>query len=168
MRAVIYEDVEKVRVDDVPDPVVEEPGDALIRVTMSAICGSDLHFYHGKAPLIPGEQIGHEGVGVIEEVGDGVSKFRPGDRVVLSFNAVCGECWFCTHGQHSLCDDFKNLGAGMAAGGLGGTQAELVRMPGADLNLLKVPEGMDDERALFVGDILTTGVYGAAKTFLDA
>jgi threonine dehydrogenase-like Zn-dependent dehydrogenase len=162
MRAVVYEDVEKVRVDDVPDPVVEEPGDALVRVTMSAICGSDLHFYHGKAPLIPGEQIGHEGVGVVEEVGDGVSKFRPGDRVVLSFNAVCGECWFCTHGQHSLCDDFKNLGAGMAAGGLGGTQAELVRMPGADLNLLKVPEGMEDERALFVGDILTTGVYGAA------
>jgi threonine dehydrogenase-like Zn-dependent dehydrogenase len=162
MRAVVYEDVEKVRVDDVPDPVVEEPGDALVRVTMSAICGSDLHFYHGKAPLIPGEQIGHEGVGVVEEVGDGVSKFHPGDRVVLSFNAVCGECWFCTHGQHSLCDDFKNLGAGMAAGGLGGTQAELVRMPGADLNLLKVPEGMEDERALFVGDILTTGVYGAA------
>jgi threonine dehydrogenase-like Zn-dependent dehydrogenase len=162
MRAVVYEDVEKVRVDDVPDPVVEEPGDALVRVTMSAICGSDLHFYHGKAPLIPGEQIGHEGVGVVEEVGDGVSRFQPGDRVVLSFNAVCGECWFCTHGQHSLCDDFKNLGAGMAAGGLGGTQAELVRMPGADLNLLKVPEGMEDERALFVGDILTTGVYGAA------
>jgi threonine dehydrogenase-like Zn-dependent dehydrogenase len=162
MRAVVYEDVEKVRVDDVPDPVVEEPGDALVRVTMSAICGSDLHFYHGKAPLIPGEQIGHEGVGVVQEVGDGVSKFRPGDRVVLSFNAVCGECWFCTHGQHSLCDDFKNLGAGMAAGGLGGTQAELVRMPGADLNLLRVPEGMEDERALFVGDILTTGVYGAA------
>jgi threonine dehydrogenase-like Zn-dependent dehydrogenase len=162
MRAVVYEDVEKVRVDEVPDPVVEEPGDALIRVTMSAICGSDLHFYHGKAPLIPGEQIGHEGVGVVQEVGDAVSKFHPGDRVVLSFNAVCGECWFCTHGQHSLCDDFKNLGAGMAAGGLGGTQAELVRMPGADLNLLKVPEGMEDERALFVGDILTTGVYGAA------
>jgi threonine dehydrogenase-like Zn-dependent dehydrogenase len=161
MKAVVYEDVEKLRVDEVPDPSVEEPGDAIVRVTLSAICGSDLHFYHGKAPLFPGEQIGHEGAGVIEEVGDGVSKFRPGDRVVLSFNAVCGECWFCTHGQHSLCDDFKNLGAGMAAGGLGGTQAELVRMPNADLNLLRIPEGMEDERALFVGDILTTGVYGA-------
>lgn len=161
MRAVVFEDVEKVRVDDVPEPTLEEPGDAVVRVTMSAICGSDLHFYHGKAPLIPGEQIGHEGVGVVEEVGEGVSKFRPGDRVVLSFNAVCGECWFCTHGQHSLCDDFKNLGAGMTGGGLGGTQAELVRMPNADLNLLKIPEGMEDERALFVGDILTTAVYGA-------
>jgi threonine dehydrogenase-like Zn-dependent dehydrogenase len=161
MKAVVYEDVEKVRVDEVPDPSVEERGDAVVGVTIAAICGSDLHFYHGKAPLFPGEQIGHEGAGVVQEVGEGVSRFRPGDRVVLSFNAVCGECWFCTHGQHSLCDDFKNLGAGISAGGLGGTQAELVRMPNADLNLLKIPEDMEDERALFVGDILTTGVYGA-------
>ena len=161
MRAVVYEDVQKVRVEEVPDPEIEETNDAVVRVTTAAICGSDLHFYNGKAPLFPGEQIGHEGVGVVEAVGDGVTRFSPGDRVVVAFNAVCGECWFCKHGQHSLCDEFKNLGAGEAAGSLGGTQAELVRMPNADLNLLKVPEGMEDERALFVGDILTTGVYGA-------
>ena len=162
MRAVVFEEVDRVRVDDVPTPSVEEPGDAVVRVTTAAICGSDLHFYHGKAPLLPGEQIGHEGVGVVEQVGGAVEKFAPGDRVVLAFNAVCGDCWFCLHGQHSLCEDFKNLGAGTAAGGMGGTQAELVRIPNADLNLLKIPKGMDDERAIFVGDVLTTGYYGAA------
>src|SRR5919109_3820954 len=162
MRAVVFEEVDRVRVDDVPNPSVEEPGDAVVRVTTAAICGSDLHFYHGKAPLLPGEQIGHEGVGVVEQVGGAVEKFAPGDRVVLAFNAVCGDCWFCLHGQHSLCEDFKNLGAGTAAGGMGGTQAELVRIPDADLNLLKIPKGMDDERAIFVGDVLTTGYYGAA------
>jgi threonine dehydrogenase-like Zn-dependent dehydrogenase len=142
MRAVVYEDLEKVRVDDLPDPKVEEPGDALIRVTVSAICGSDLHFYHGKAPLMPGDLLGHEGVGVVEEVGEEVERFSPGDRVVIAFNIVCGHCWFCTHGQHSLCEEFRNLGAGMFGGDLGGTQAERVRIPNADVNLLKVPEGM--------------------------
>ena len=167
MKAVVFEDVEKVRVDDVPEPSVEEPTDAVVRVTASAICGSDLHFYHGKAPLFPGEQLGHEGVGVVEEVGDGVDRVRSGDRVVVAFNAVCGECWFCLHGQHSLCEDFRNLGAGAAGGDLGGTQAERVRVPNADVNLLAVPDGVSDDQALFVGDILTTGVYGAAIAGID-
>ena len=162
MRAVVYEDVGKVRVDDIDEPTIEEPTDAIVRVTSSAICGSDLHFFHGKAPMAPGEQLGHEGVGVVESAGKGVGKVRQGDRVVIAFNIVCGECWFCQHEQHSLCESFANLGAGMAADSPGGTQAELVRVPNADVNLLKVPEGMDDERALFVGDILTTGYYGAA------
>lgn len=161
MKAVVFEDVGKVRVDDVDDPRVEEPTDAVVRITRAAICGSDLHFFHGKAPLFPGEQLGHEGVGVVEETGDRVKAVGPGDRVVLSFHADCGECWFCQHGQHSLCEDFRNLGAGEAGGGLGGTQAERVRVPNADLNLLPVPEDVSDERALFVGDILTTGYYGA-------
>ena len=162
MRAVVYEDVGKVRVDDIDEPTIEEPTDAIVRVTSSAICGSDLHFFHGKAPMAPGEQLGHEGVGVVESAGEGVGKVGQGDRVVIAFNIVCGECWFCQHEQHSLCESFANLGAGMAADSPGGTQAELVRVPNADVNLLKVPEGMDDERALFVGDILTTGYYGAA------
>ncbi|MGH2723880.1 MAG: alcohol dehydrogenase catalytic domain-containing protein [Actinomycetota bacterium] len=168
MRAVVYEDVEKVRVDEVPEPAIEEPTDVILRVTISAICGSDLHFYHGKAPLFPGEQLGHEGVGVVEEAGDAVKKVKPGDRVVVAFNAVCGECWFCTHGQHSLCEDFRNLGAGAAGGDLGGTQAERVRVPNADVNLLPVPDGVSDERAVFVGDILTTGYYGAAISGIGA
>src|SRR5919108_94936 len=87
MRAVVFEEVDRVRVDDVPNPSVEEPGDAVVRVTTAAICGSDLHFYDGKAPLLPGEQIGHEGVGVVEQVGGAAEKFAPGDRVVLAFNA---------------------------------------------------------------------------------
>ncbi|HEX2030548.1 MAG TPA: alcohol dehydrogenase catalytic domain-containing protein [Actinomycetota bacterium] len=162
MKAVVYEDIGKVRVDEVPEPEVEERGDAIVRITRAAICGSDLHFFHGKAPLFPGEQLGHEGVGVVEQVGDGVTGPKTGDRVVVSFHAACGECWFCRHGQHSLCEEFRNLGAGEAGGGLGGTQAERVRIPNADLNALPVPDDVSDERALFVGDILTTGYYGAA------
>ena len=162
MRAVVFEDVGVVRVDEIDEPKVEEPTDAVVRVTMSAICGSDLHWYHGKAPMAPGEQLGHEGVGVVEAVGDQVSGFAQGDRVAIAFNLVCGECWFCKQGQTSLCESFRNLGAGMAADSPGGTQAELVRIPNADVNLLKIPEGMDDESAVFIGDILTTGYYGAA------
>ncbi len=162
MRAVVYEDVEKVRVDDIEDPEIEDPTDAIVRITTSAICGSDLHWYHGKAPMLPGEQLGHEGVGVVERVGEAVRRFEEGDRVVISFNIVCGECWFCLRGQNSLCERFRNLGAGMAGESPGGTQAELVRIPTADVNLLAIPEGMEDDRAVFVGDILTTAYYGAA------
>jgi threonine dehydrogenase-like Zn-dependent dehydrogenase len=162
MKAVVYQDIRQVTVDDVPDARIEHPADAVVRITASAICGSDLHFYSGKAPLWPGDTIGHEGVGVVQEVGPRVARFAPGDRVVLSFDVVCGDCWFCEHGQSSLCEDFRNLGAGPFGGGLGGAQAELVRVPHADTNLLAIPEGIDDERALFVGDILTTAYYGAA------
>ena len=162
MRAVVYEGVEQLTVRDVPDPRVEDPHDALVRITTAAICGSDLHFYRGKAPLSPGDTIGHEGVGVVEAVGPDVQRFVPGDRVVLSFDVVCGHCWYCLHGQTSLCEEFRNLGAGPFGGNLGGAQAERVRVPYADTNLLAIPEGMEDERALFVGDILTTGYYGAA------
>lgn len=161
MRAVVYEVVGRVAVADVPDPVVTEPDDAVIRVTTSAICGSDLHFFHGKAPLDRGEGIGHEAVGVVERVGPAVERIRPGDRVVVSFVIACGACWFCKVGQTQLCEDFRNLGAGILGGDLGGAQAELLRVPHADTNLLALPETLDDERALFVGDILTTGVYGA-------
>lgn len=162
MKAVVYEDVGKVTVREVPDPVIEDPHDAIVRITTAAICGSDLHFYHGKAPLVAGEPIGHEGVGVVEQVGPDVERFAPGERVVLAFDIVCGHCWFCRHGQTALCEDFRNLGAGAFGGGLGGAQAELVRVPYADANLLAVPEGMEDERAIFVGDNLTTGYYGTA------
>jgi threonine dehydrogenase-like Zn-dependent dehydrogenase len=162
MRAVVYRDVERVEVADVPTPSISDPHDAVVRMTAAAICGSDLHFYTGKAPLMPGDGIGHEGVGVVEAVGPDVERMKPGDRVVLSFDVVCGHCWFCRHGQTSLCEDFRNFGAGPFGGNLGGTQAERVRVPYADTNLLKVPDGMDDEHALFVGDILTTGYYGAA------
>jgi threonine dehydrogenase-like Zn-dependent dehydrogenase len=162
MRAVVFEDVATLRVAEVPDPRIEEPTDAIVRVTASAICGSDLHFYHGKAPLSAGDPLGHEAVGVVESAGPAVRRYRPGDRVVVAFDIVCGDCWYCLHGQTALCEDFRNLGAGPFGGSLGGAQADLVRIPFADINLLAVPDGMEDERALFVGDILTTGYYGAA------
>ena len=161
MRAVVYRDVGRVEVGEVPDPAISEPTDAIVRVGIAAICGSDLHFLHGKAPLEPGETIGHEAVGTVEAVGEGVRRFAPGDRVVVAFVIACGDCWFCRNGQTQLCEDFRNLGAGIFGGSLGGTQAELVRVPVADVNLLRVPGDVEDERALFVGDILTTGVYAA-------
>jgi threonine dehydrogenase-like Zn-dependent dehydrogenase len=168
VKAVTYEDVGIVRVAEVPEPRIEEPHDAVIRITSAAICGSDLHFVTGKAPLYAGETLGHEAVGVIEAVGPEVERFRAGDRVVLAFDVVCGQCWYCRNGQTSLCEDFRNLGAGTFGGGLGGAQAERVRMPFADWNLLAIPDGMEDEDALFVGDILTTGYYGAAVAGIGA
>jgi threonine dehydrogenase-like Zn-dependent dehydrogenase len=162
MRAVVFEGEGAVRVADVPEPEIREPTDVVIRVVRSAICGSDLHFYHGKAPMLPGDRLGHEGVGVVEEVGDDVRSLRPGDRVAVAFNVVCGECWFCRRGQHSLCEDFRNLGAGTFGGELDGLQAERARIPAADHNLLKLPDDVDDDRALLLGDVLTTGYYGAA------
>lgn len=161
MRAVVYRDVERVEVAEVPDPVLVDPGDAIVRVGLTAICGSDLHLYHGKAPLEPGDTMGHEAIGVIEAVGSSVTRFEPGDRVVVSFDIACGNCWFCRKGQTQLCVDFGFLGYGLFGGNLGGAQAELLRVPVADVNLLAVPEGLDDDRALFVGDTLTTGVYAA-------
>ncbi len=162
MRAVVFGGVREVRVADVPDAVVEEPADAVVRVTRTAICGSDLHFFHGKAPIEPGDVLGHEAVGVVEAVGPNVDRFSPGDRVVVAFNIACGACWFCLRGEHQLCDDFRNLGAGAFGGNLAGAQATYVRVPVADVNLLHVPDDMDDERALFVGDVLTTGVFAAS------
>ncbi len=168
MKAVAFEGVGKVVVAEVPEPHVEDPHDAIVRVTTSAICGSDLHFLHGKAPMEPGETIGHEAVGMVEAIGPGVERFRAGDRVVVAFDIACGHCWFCKSGQTQLCEDFRNLGAGIFGGGLGGAQAERVRIPFADTNLLRVPDGMQDERAIFVGDILTTGFYGAAVAGIRA
>jgi threonine dehydrogenase-like Zn-dependent dehydrogenase len=162
VKAVVYEDIEKVRVDDLPDPTVEDPTDALVRISSAAICGSDLHFYHGKAPLIPGDRLGHEGIGTVEEVGSDVKQFKKGDRVVIAFVIVDGTCWFCRKGQTSLCQNFRNLGIGLVGGDMGGTHAEYIRIPDADANLLKVPNDVEDEKVLFLGDILTTGYYGAA------
>jgi threonine dehydrogenase-like Zn-dependent dehydrogenase len=162
VRAVVYRDVGRIELADVPEPGLEEPTDAIVRVSMSAICGSDLHYLHGKAPLEAGEILGHEAVGLVEQVGPGVERFAPGDRVVVSFVIACGACWFCRRGQTQLCDDFRYLGAGIFGGSLPGAQAELVRVPIADVNLLHVPGDLADERALFLGDVGTTGVYAAA------
>jgi threonine dehydrogenase-like Zn-dependent dehydrogenase len=162
VKAIVYEDVGRLAVHDVPDPTIEDPADAVVRVSSSAICGSDLHFYHGKAPLSPGDGIGHEGMGVVEAVGPDVKRFAVGDRVVISFVIACGGCWFCQREQTSLCQHYRMVGGGPFGGSLGGTQAEAVRVPVADVNLLRVPDGMADEQVLFLGDILTTAYYGTA------
>ena len=167
MRAVVYRGVGVVEVDDVPDPEIVEPTDAIVRVGLTAICGSDLHLLHGKAPLEPGDTIGHEAIGVVEQTGPDVTRFGPGDRVVVSFTVADGTCWFCRHGQSQLCDDFAYFGYGLFGGSLGGAQAELLRVPRADVNLLSVPEELEDERALFVGDTLTTGVYAAGLAQIE-
>jgi len=168
VKAVVFADVGAVAVREVPDARVEEPDDALIRVSVAGICGSDLHFLHGKAPMSPGQTIGHEAAGVVEAVGRSVRAFAPGDRVVVAFNIACGTCWFCRKGETQLCEDFRNLGAGAFGGSLGGAQAELLRVPTADFNLLRVPEGVDDEVALFAGDVFTTGMFATATCGVSA
>jgi threonine dehydrogenase-like Zn-dependent dehydrogenase len=161
VRAVVAAGVGRVRVDHVAEPTVREPGDAVVRITVSAICGSDLHFFHGKAPLDPGEGMGHEAVGIVESVGDEVSVARAGDRVVIAFAVACGACWFCDRGQTGLCEHSAILGTGLFGSGMPGVQAERVRVPAADVNLLPIPDAVDDERAVFVADVLTTAVYAA-------
>lgn len=161
MRAVVFEGHGRVAVREVPDARIEGPTDAVVRVDLAAICGSDLHLLHGKAPIDKGETLGHEAVGVVVDVGDDVTGVRPGDRVAVAFDIVCGSCWFCRAGQSQLCEEFRTLGAGAFGGGLGGAQAELVRVPFADTNLLRLPTELDDERAVFLGDVATTALYGA-------
>jgi threonine dehydrogenase-like Zn-dependent dehydrogenase len=167
LRAAVYEAEGRVSVRDVAEPAILEPGDAIVRVVVAAICGSDLHFLHGKAPLEAGDVTGHEAVGVVERVGEGVSSFRPGDRVVTAFHVACGGCWFCKAGQTQLCERWRMLGAGLFGGELPGTHAELVRVPVADFNLLAVPDDVGDEDAVFVGDILTTAWYGASVSAIE-
>ena len=159
MRAVVSDGIGRVRVDELPDPVVVRQTDAVVRVTVSAICGSDLHFFHGKAPLERGEGVGHEAVGVVESVGRDVRRVRPGDRVVVAFTAACGTCWFCRHDQSGLCEESAIFGTGRFGGGMPGAQAERLLVPYADVNLLRIADGIDDERAIFAADVLTTAVY---------
>jgi 2-desacetyl-2-hydroxyethyl bacteriochlorophyllide A dehydrogenase len=162
MRAVVFVEPGRVEVADVAEPVLEGPRDAIVRVTRAAICGTDLHLFHGKVPMERGETLGHEAVGVVEEVGEGVARVRPGDRVVLSYVTACGSCWFCARGETSLCDDSKVFGAGAFGGGLAGAQAERVRVPVADVNLFAVPDAIDDDCAVFLGDAAPTGVAAAS------
>jgi 2-desacetyl-2-hydroxyethyl bacteriochlorophyllide A dehydrogenase len=162
MRAVVFCGDGVVEVDEVDEPVIVDGGDAIVRVRLAGICGTDLHVLHGEVPMDPGSILGHEAVGVVEGVGSDVRTVRPGDRVVASFQIACGTCWFCRSGQTGLCDEHRMLGGGPFGGDLQGAQAGFVRVPIADVNLLPVPDGIDDEAAVFVGDVLTTGVYAAS------
>jgi len=176
MKALTYHGSKDVRVETVPDPVLQHDDDILLRVTATAICGSDLHLYHGKIPETKaGDIFGHEFMGVVEDTGRGVTNVRKGDRVVIPFVIACGQCFFCEHEQFAACettnpDEGASLrkrsqmtppaalfGYSHLYGGVPGGQAEFVRVPKANVGPFVVPGSLSDERVLFLSDILPTG-----------
>ena len=160
MKALTYLERGRFAVTEKPKPVVTDPRDAVVRVTLGSICTSDLHIKHGSVPrAVPGITVGHEMVGVVESVGAEVKTVRPGDRVTVNVETFCGECYFCRHGWVNNCTDPDG---GWALGcRIDGGQTEFVRVPYADQGLDKIPDGVTDEQALFVGDILATGFWAA-------
>lgn len=163
MKAVVYRGEGQVAVEEVLDPVLQAPDDALVRVHTAAICGSDLHILHGRVPgVFEGATVGHEFTGQIVEAGSDVRDFIAGDEVIGSFQISCGACDGCRRGHYNHCVEMGTLGYGIFVGDLGGSQAELVRVPHADVNLMRKPTELSHEQALFVGDILTTGWYCAS------
>jgi threonine dehydrogenase-like Zn-dependent dehydrogenase len=178
MKAVCWYGASDVRVDVVADPEIINPRDAIVRVTRTAICGSDLHLYNGYIPTMKrGDILGHEFMGEVVEVGDQVRTLRRGDRVVVPFAIACGTCQYCTEGQWALCDDsnpnaaaletlYGFAGSGLFGyshlyGGYAGGQAEYVRVPFADVGPLPVPAHVSDEQVLFLSDVLPTGYMAA-------
>ncbi len=171
MKALTYRAPGALKVEDKPDPRLEHPQDIVLRVTATAICGSDLHLYHGLVPdTRVGTTFGHEFAGVVEEVGHHVRTLKRGDRVVVPFNIACGSCFFCQRGLTSVCDNTNPasdlmggvFGYSHTTGGYDGGQAEFVRVPYADVGPMKIPAGMTDEDVLFLSDILPAG-YQAAE-----
>lgn len=179
MRALCWHGKEKVQVDTVPDPKILNPRDAILRITSTAICGSDLHLYNGVVKTMePGDILGHEFMGEVVETGAGVDNLRAGDRVVVPFTIACGRCPYCTQNMWSLCDNSNPnawipekaygqtpsglFGFSHMLGGYAGGQAEFVRVPFADVGPLKVSSGIPDEKLLFLSDIFPTG-YAAVE-----
>jgi threonine dehydrogenase-like Zn-dependent dehydrogenase len=185
MRALCWHGKSDVRVDNVPDPKIQDAGDAIIRVTSTAICGSDLHLYDGYMKTMEkGDVLGHEPMGVVVEVGSGVKKLNVGDRVVVPFTISCGKCFFCERGLFSLCDT-SNPNAEMARavmghspaglfgyshmlGGFAGGQAEYLRVPYADVGPIRIPDGIPDDKVLFLSDIFPTGYMAAINADIEA
>jgi 2-desacetyl-2-hydroxyethyl bacteriochlorophyllide A dehydrogenase len=159
MRAVTFQAPGEVRVDEVGEPSISHPADAVVRIDASGICGSDLHIYHGRVKIEPGFVIGHEYVGTVLATGDDVRTVAAGDRVLGCFQTACGRCFFCRRGDFHKCDESRTFGHGATLGSLPGTQAEQALVPNADLVLRRLPEGMDDETALFAGDVMGTGYH---------
>lgn len=160
MLACTYVERGRFELREKPKPRIVDPRDALVRVTLGSICTSDLHILHGGVPrAVPGITVGHEMVGVVEETGAAVTTVRPGDRVTVNVETFCGECFFCRHGYVNNCTDPEG---GWALGcRIDGGQTEYVRVPHADQGLNRIPDGVSDEQALFVGDILATGYWAA-------
>src|ERR671921_1209938 len=162
MKAVTYHGKRDVRVDTVPDPTIEEPTDAIIRVTSTAICGSDLHLYEVLGPFLDeGDILGHEPMGIVEAVGAEVTHIKPGDRVVVPFNISCGHCWMCERGFYAQCETTQVREHGKGArlfgytslyGAVPGGQAEYLRVPQAQFGPVPVPDDHDDQRFLYLSD----------------
>jgi len=184
MKAVCWYGTHDVRVENVPEPKILNCRDALIRITASAICGSDLHLYDGYIPTMKkGDILGHEFMGEVLEVGKDVPSLKKGDRVVVPFTICCGRCFFCQKGLWSLCDNsnpnapiaekmYGQSGAGLFGyshmfGGFAGGQAQYARVPFADVGPLKIPEGIDDEKVLFLSDIFPTGYMAAENCNIE-
>ena len=171
MKAVVFHGIGDIRLETVRDPKLKEPTDALIRITASAICGTDLHFVRGTlSGLEPGATLGHEAVGVIEEVGRDVRNFKVGDRVVVPSTICCGYCSYCRAGYQSQCDvahpkgphaGTPYYGGGEQGGGFDGLQAEYARIAYAAANLVKLPDGVSDDQAILLSDIFPTAYFGA-------
>lgn len=171
MKAVVFHDIGDIRLEDVPEPRLKEPTDAVVRLTASAICGTDLHMVRGTMPgMKSGTVLGHEGVGVIEQVGPEVRNLAPGDRVVIPSSIACGSCVYCRAGYHAQCDRANPNGplAGTAfyggpgdSGPFDGLQAEKARIPIAHVNLIKLPAEVSDDQAILLSDIFPTGYFGA-------
>jgi threonine dehydrogenase-like Zn-dependent dehydrogenase len=178
MKAACWYGPKNVRVTDVPDPKIINAHDAIVRISSTAICGSDLHLYNGFIPFMePGDVIGHEFMGEVVEVGSEVKKLKPGDRVVVPFPIACGHCFSCKHQLYSVCENSNPnawmaeklwgyspagiFGYSHALGGFAGGQAEYARVPYADVGPIKIPNGIPDEQVLFLSDIFPTGYMGA-------
>lgn len=169
MRAVVFRGIGDIRVEDVQDPVIQQPTDAIVRLTASAICGTDLHMVRGTMPgMQPGRILGHEGVGIVETVGEEVRNFAPGDRVVICSTIGCGYCSYCRAGYYAQCDHANPNAKGTAffggpeeAGGFDGMQAEFVRVPFAAIGMVKLPPEVTDDQAILISDIFPTGYFGA-------
>ncbi|GGK22879.1 glutathione-dependent formaldehyde dehydrogenase [Deinococcus malanensis] len=178
MKALVWQGINKVAVERVPDPEILQPTDAIVRVTSTAICGSDLHLLDGYVPsMVHGDILGHEFMGEVVDVGADVRKIKVGDRVIVPFPIACGKCWYCQKGLTSLCDNSNPnprlaetmwghassgiYGYSHITGGYAGGQAQFVRTVFADANLYKVPQGLSDDQVLFLTDILPTGYMAA-------
>lgn len=171
MKAVVFHGVGDIRLEDVSDPRIQDPTDAIVRLTASAICGTDLHFVRGTVPgMVPGTILGHEGVGIVEEVGPDVRNFAPGDRVVVCSTIGCGVCSYCRAGYQSQCDRANPNGpqAGTSffggpkeTGPYQGLQAELARIPCAQVGMVRLPDEVSDDQAILLSDIAPTGYFGA-------
>ena len=172
MRAVTWQGRRDVRVEDVPDPRIEQPTDAIVRITSTGLCGSDLHLYEVLTPFMtPGDILGHEPMGVVQETGSEVTNLRPGDRVVVPFQISCGHCFMCSAGLMTQCETTQVTGEGMGAalfgytrlyGAVPGAQAEYLRVPQAQFGPIKVPEGPADDRFVYLSDVLPTAWQAVA------